>query len=460
MNTLADELKEQEYLGYWWLPVKVGQQQVKRAGVIHFAPNNRAELDLLGAFEEGVPFALERQLLEYPVIQGAAHGLKRITLFDCVTYNNNQDWLESTELADVRIAFIEGWVGRETYAAKDGIQFWDFRAGMHGLSAWHNAKAFASRNDWDNKHTELLYDCPESVELFKDELVEIKLIYSWQPASQQLAQCEGKISHDPRILIKALNGRLPYYGEQGSYDFYLGRIRTVLGLMIGRGCPLYDCTGLVQRCAPCKEGGEVPEIVLRHLWRRDIEAEKPISPFDVWLPYEDVVQALKTVVVGFMAMDKFPAGLAGHLVYMNASRQTTFTQSVLPELVYMFEGLHKQLYCKGLSRRQQENIHLANRFEDEFSRIGDVFPFLDAATKDKLIKYLKDRRIAFSHANPDSYQNNIPLYIYVTIWMRMFLAAMVLEYCGLPVSSIYTAFSKNHEYRELAAKIPLLLQNY
>ena len=96
--------------------------------------------------------------------------------------------------------------------------------------------------------------------------------------------------------------------------------------------------------------------LLRHLWRRDVEDTKPISPFDVWLPYEYVAESLKTVVAGFMGMGDFPAGLAGHLVYLNASRRTAFTQSVLPELVYMFEGLHKQLRCEGLSQRQKENI--------------------------------------------------------------------------------------------------------
>lgn len=402
MNTLADELKEQEYLGYWWLPVKDGQQQVNRAGVIHFAPNTRAELSLLGSFEEG-SYTSESRLLKYSAIQGAAHGQKRITLFDCVTYNSISNLFESAELADVRIAFIDGWVGQKTYATKNEIQFLDFTAGMHGIAAWHNVKAFASRSDWANKHTELRYDCPEPVELFKDELVEIKLAYSWRPASQQLAQCEGKISHEPRIVIKSLKCKLPYYGEQGSYDFYLNRIRTALGLMIGQGCPLYDCTGLVQKFEPRKEDGVIPEIVLNHLWRRDIEVPKPISPLDVWLPYEHVAESLKTVVAGFMGMDQFPAGLAGHLVYMNASRRTAFTQSVLPELVYMFEGLYKQLYCKELSRSQQKKINLSNMFEDEFSRIDNVFQFLDATTKDRLIKYLIDRRIAFSHANPDSF---------------------------------------------------------
>lgn len=66
-------------------------------------------------------------------------------------------------------------------------------AGMHGLASLHNAKAFARKTDWNNKHTELQYDCSELVELFNDEHVEISLGYSWQGASEELAQCEGKI---------------------------------------------------------------------------------------------------------------------------------------------------------------------------------------------------------------------------------------------------------------------------
>ena len=459
MNTLADELKEQEYLGYWWLPVKDGQQQDNRAGVLHFKPDGSANLNLLGAFERDVQFLWRHPFKKYPVIQGAAHDLKRFSLFDCVATNQNYNSFEPAELAAVQVDFIEGWVGQETYSSKDEIQFLNLMAGMHGLASWHNVKAFGRKTDWNNKHTELQYDCPKPVELFKDGQVEITLVYSWQGASEQLAQCEGKISHDPRILIKSLKGKLPYYGECNSYHFYLNRVRSVLGLMLGHGCPLYDCSGLVQKCELHKEGGMVPEVALRHLWRRDVEDAKPILPFDVWLPYEHVAESLTTVVAGFMGMDQFPAGLAGHLVYMNASRRTAFTQSVLPELVYMFEGLYKQLYCKELSRSQQKKINLSNMFEDEFSRIDNVFQFLDATTKDRLIKYLIDRRIAFSHANPDSFQDNIPLYINVTIWMRMFLTAMVLEYCGMPCGSIYTAFSKNHEYQELAAKIPVLMNN-
>ena len=459
MNSLADELNEQKFLGYWWLPVKDGLQQDNRAGVLHFKPDRNANLDLLGAFESDVQFLWRHPFKKYPVIQGAAHDLKRFSLFDCVATNQNYNSSEPAELATVQIDFIEGWVGQETYSAKDEIQFLNFMAGMHGLASWHNAKAFARKTDWNNKHTELQYDCPELVELFKDEHVELSLGYSWQGASEELAQCEGKISHDPRIIIKSINGKLPYYGECNSYNFYLKRIRSVLGLMVGRGCPLYDCSGLVQKCELHKGDGMVPEIALQHLWRRDVEDIKPISPFDVWLPYEYVAESLKTVVAGFMSMDEFPAGLAGHLVYLNASRRTNFTQGALPELVYMFEGLHKQLYCKELGRSKQERIFLANRFEDEFSRIGNVFPFIDATAKDSLIKYVKDRRVAFSHANPDSFQDNIPLYINVTIWMRMFLMAMVLKYCGVPANVLYAALSKNNEYGHIAKHMPLLLQS-
>lgn len=451
MNTLSEELQEQEYLGYWWLPVKDGQAQEKRAGIIHFKPDHRADLDLLGSFESAV-HDFNVPLKKYPVIQGAAHGQKRITLLDCTTSKRNVDMLDP-ELADVRISFIEGWVGREVYASKDEIRFWNFEAGMYGLSAWHNANAFESKYDFENHTTELHYVRPKSIDLFKDDLVEIKLGYSWQGASQSLAQCEGKISHDPRIVIKSLDGNLPYYGERGSYHFYLSRIRIILGLMIGRGCPLYDCTGLVTKFDRKGNGKIINEVILRHLWRRDIETPQPFSPFDVWIPYADVAQYLTKVVQNFIAIDEASAGFAGHLVYMNGSRRSHFTQGVLPELVYMFEGLHRGL-CNSRDR-----VHLKDRFEDEFSRIGSVFPFVDLTTRDLLIDYVKGCRNAYSHADPDSHQRNFLLYIYATIWMRMFLVAMLLEICGMPVVNIYRALRKNHEYCLIAEKLFPLLHN-
>ena len=208
--------------------IKDGRQQDNRAGVLHFKPDRNANLDLLGVFESDVQFLWRHPFKKYPVIQGAAHDLKRFSLFDCVATNQNYNSSEPAELATVQIDFIEGWVGQETYSAKDEIQFLNFMAGMHGLASWHNA---------------------------------------------------------------------------------------------------------------------------------------------------------------------------------------------------------------------------------------NVFPFIDATAKDSLIKYVKDRRVAFSHANPDSFQDNIPLYINVTIWMRMFLMAMVLKYCGVPANVLYAALSKNNEYGHIAKHMPLLLQS-
>lgn len=451
MNGFADELEEQEFLGYWWLPAKDGLTQDNRAGVLHFKPDKRADLNLLGSFEKDVPSLQYHPFKKYHVIQGAAHGLKRFSLFDCITTNQNFNCFEPPELAAVRIDFIEGWIGGESYVCKDDICFINFSAGMEGLAPWHNVSAFESKYDFQNQNADLHYICPKPLELFKDDLVEIELSYSWQGPSQQIAQKEGRISHDPRILIKSLKGKLPYYGDHESYHFYLSRIRTILGLMIGRGCSLYDCSGLAQKYEPLKDGGSIPEIVMRHLWRRDIEDSPPMSPFDVWIPYNDVNPYLKQVVEKFMKMADVPAGFSGHIVYMNGTRRTNFTQGVLPELVYLFEGLHRELYG------EPKKI-LRARFNDEFSRICGVFPFLDLEGREKLINYVKVRRNNYSHANPDSYRDDFLLYIYVTTLMRMFLVAMLLEYCGIPVNVLYEALSKNHEYAEVAKNIPPLLQ--
>ena len=73
--------------------------------------------------------------------------------------------------------------------------------------------------------------------------------------------------------------------------------------------------------------------------------------------------------------------------------------------------------------------------------------------------YVKECRNAYSHATPDSNQENFGLYIHATIWMRMFLTAMLLEYCGMPINGISAAFSRNHEYSQIAAKLSAMLHS-
>ena len=131
---------------------------------------------------------------------------------------------------------------------------------------------------------------------------------------------------------------------------------------------------------------------------------------------------------------------------------------------YIKEGMHPYLTddsADGFKRNKpiDEFASYADMVKTSLSLIPNVFPFIDATAKDSLIKYVKDRRVAFSHANPDSFQDNIPLYINVTIWMRMFLMAMVLKYCGVPANVLYTALSKNNEYGHIAKHMPLLLQS-
>lgn len=452
MNTLSDELKEQEYLGYWWLPTNDVQQHDDLAGVIRFAPNSRSELELLGSFGKTMPQVHDK----CPVVNGAAHGTKWFTLFDCYLRHCNQNFSETIELAAVRYCFADGWIGSRPYSSKDDIRFLRFTAGIDGLASWHDAKAFSWDYDPDSNITVLRYQRPDFLELYKDDWVEIKLGYCREGPSLARAQRESVISHDPRILIDSLGGELPYYGGRGSYRFYLDRLRTILGLMIGLGCPLYDCVGSTEVRRSTSDDGVAPKVELRHWWRRDIEDAQSISPWEIWLPHKDVADYIQTAIGKFMVLDDDCAGLAGHIVYMNASRRTDFTQKVLPELIYLFEGLYRGIWRPKKCRGEV----LSPWLKAEFSRIGNIFSFLDSDAQDKLIKYVKARRNNYAHANPESYSKNIMLYIHATNWLRMFLTAMLFDYCEIPVSVILSTFCKQPEFIEFAKDLKPMLNDW
>ena len=450
---IENEMKLQEYLGLWFLPVDEEFKRNCRAGVVRFQPSRHSEVEILGSFDDIESGAkLEAVFRRYPVVHGASHGRKRFTLFECTTCSRQIDAFEDPELANTRIDFIDAWVGPNVFASKFEVAFYEVSFGMGGLAAWHNVTAFSSEHDFKHKATCLRYQCPEDVLLYEDGKVVIPLSYSWHPATQQVAQTSGTIEHDPRVVIKSRDGRLPFYGDEGAFEWYITRIRTVIGLMIGSACPIYNCSGLFQKfAAPTETEGLKHEERFSRLWCRDINNDWVPSPFDIWILFVAVKDELRQVVSAFFRMAAVPAGYAGHLVFLYSSRTTAFTQGTLPELVYQFEGIHREV----LGHKKWE---LTDRFKDILKEIRCVFPEFSDEEFDAIETYVRKRRNNYSHANPETYHKNFRLYIFATMWMRMFDTITVLYLCGLSPRTIWGGLGKNHEYREMVSSLPSLLR--
>lgn len=452
---LEDEYTAIEHLGYWWVPSVTGDQQLLlRPGEIHAEPPRDFKLQVLGNLEcELTPKGLAALWLKnpfrkYKVINGACSGGKRITLFDCTLTHQQWDSSDDPHLIKSDIQYFDSWIGDECFTRKDDLKFVKFFAGMAGLREWHNVSAFVCHDESKEHKSSIAYQSPESLLLYDDMNVEIRLSYSWRPPSRSIAQHEASISHDARLVLKAKSSAVSFYGDRSSVEWYLTGVRTVIGLMIGFGNPLYACRGCVRLPAP-----GVQKIELARSWWRDISKEVVSSPLDVWVPFSRLNNDINSIVHGFFALPEQVQNFAGHVVYMNGERHKDLTQGVLPSLVALFEGMQRELYMHGKYEK------LIVRFQDEWGRIAAAFPFLDVTSFKALSEYVIRRRDNFSHANPDEYHKDFRLYRLSVLWMRMFNTAMILNASGVSADCIFDAYKGNHEFQELD-EIPELLTRY
>lgn len=221
---------------------------------------------------------------------------------------------------------------------------------------------------------------------------------------------------------------------------------------MGNSCPMYEATGLYQKFSP--ETAESPlqcEQIYARLWCRDLKEEIQLSPYDSWIPYAVVKDDLPIVIRRFMSLADTPVNYAGHLVYLYSTRRGSYTQSVLPELVFQFEGIHREI-CG------HRKWPLEKRLRDVINGLEGLFGPEDEDGLDCIVRYVKDRRNNYAHANPETYHANFRLYIFATLWMRMLDTVLVLYLCGLPVVSIKRGLEQNHEFKEMMAVLPALLR--
>lgn len=449
-DDILKERQEQEYLGVWWIPSADAEQR-NVSGVMRIAEGEKLDLQLLGTFSPGErQFAFEN----YPVVNGASHGLKRFTMFNVSVVGQQFNGSEPPEFGETKLWCQEGWIGPECYSKKDDIAFFSLSVGMFGLSAWHNVRPFSFDDNWEAHETKLVYKRPEDVLLFEDDYVTISVGYAWKGPTRAIGQTEADVRHEAQFVIKSKAGKLPFYGDDRSYEFYLNFVRAIIGLMTGAPAPLYNCTGVLRRHEMPHDGKPfVPEIVLKHTWRRDMPnlPEKGLSPLDVLVPYAKLGN-VREVISNFFELPKLARDFAGHLVYLNGCG-SNMTQGVLAELVFLFEGIHRELYGA--------DTKLISRFVDELNRLAEVFPYLGGDELGlSLAIFIKKRRDNYSHANPDDYHNELRLFIFAKMWMHQFITAMILVECGMNPKELFESLATNHSYVNLSRELPGLIRHH
>lgn len=465
------------YTGEWWVP---GMQGQKCFGTLYVTPKeNLQKLVLLGMFE-GNAFQM---WMKYPIIQGRVSKGSGITIFDAICIGKSTS-LNTSDLSETTISFSEMWIGPGFFECQDDIKLEKISFGINNLGQWHNQQSFK----YEHQDNSMKYNHPEELFLYEDSLVRITLGYKY---CTNISIENASFEQDARIYIKSKQGKLPFYGQQQSFQYYSNMIYSFFSLLIGISPFMYDCVGIAQSAVFTNGNFEQQEEAYARIWRRFLPKEMPkrITFMDIPFPYKAVQEHLRAIVSKYAeryaAIDGF-----GEFVFklVNSQQIHQYDDSSLPEMFYLLEGLMKKLYKPEIIE-QHKKLEPFDEFEEKRSQILTVCPlalknwlndklypypigkdiiaaalpiaigvfsFITEEKYNQIFKYIKTTRDHYSHGVTDRIEN-WELYIPVTMWIRQLITALILQKSDCSMDMIKTCYKQNINTNELSQTLPMLL---
>ena len=465
-----------EYTGEWWAP---GMQGQKCFGHLHIKPKeNLQKLVLLGSFEENA----FQMWTKYPIIHGRISKGSGITIFDAICIGKSTS-LNTPDLSETTISFSEMWIGPGLFECQDEIKLENYSFGINNLVQWHNQQSFK----YEYKDNSMKYNHPEKLILYEDNLVTISLGYKYRT---NISIDNASFEQDARINIQSKQGKLPFYGELQSFQYYSNMIYSFFSLLIGISPFMYDCVGTVQN-AVFTSGHIEQEEAYTRLWRRILPKEMPkkASFMDITFPYIAVQEQLYAIVSKYAERYATTDGFGGFVFKLvNCQQIHQYDDSSLPEMYFIFEGIMKSLYKKEIDEQHQKLFPLDD-FEGKRAQVlavcpkalknwlneklhpypigkdliavalpiaTEVFSFISEEQYNQIFKYVKITRDHYSHGVTDRIEN-WELYIPVTMWIRQLITALILNKCDCSMNIIETCYKQNINANELSQTLPMLL---
>ena len=216
----SSAFEKKTLVGLWWIP---GQER-QCYGTLYFDLDGEQKLYILGILENNKESGSSK-LPRYNILHGACredNQIKYVTIFDAICINRSTNpFAHSESLSENYISFHEIWIGSELYDSKDAIVFSSFCFGLNNLEIWHDTSdRFSSKFDEHLKRISAEITTPEPLKLFSDKNVTITIDYWKEAPGFRVGQTESTIRCVPKICISANNGCMPYYGDDGSFEYY------------------------------------------------------------------------------------------------------------------------------------------------------------------------------------------------------------------------------------------------
>lgn len=448
--------------GKWWIPD--GEAEPKKvSGALTFDVGSGGVLDL----DE----ALSDNFRSIPVVHGLGTQGECVTIFNGGTASLSMNGNSVGFFRRETIAFYDMWVGNQLFHCKEEVRFKEYSFGIHNIENWADRHCFFPPRRQKPNRTSVSYKSPKPILLFQDECMTIHLDGFGTGPSYSLGQQEASIQHFPRIVIRSKDGVLPYYGQEGTISDREWMIFVLIALLMGTVTWKFGFEGIITPLH-ITEQDVSEETAVRHYFQHDwgkVDTVKHPIHFELLFPYETIGRQFPTIAKTFSKLFHDNESQIEVLVWFQY-RKKSFEISTLPNLLFAFEELEKNLLSNKNAPFEQQGLAYARRIHSKFKphctkrewkwvepklrwqglsyskrfRIAfhamqSIYPQLDGKFASSLIKYFSVVRNNYAHA-AKSISDDFSLYVHATYWMAEFMTLMLFRACGMSSNKIKRVF--------------------
>ena len=349
--------------GKWWIPAGTAKSK-EVSGELRFEVGSGGVLDL--------DDALSDDYRNIPILHGLSSQGECVTIFNGLTVglpmNGNSIGLFRREA----IAFYDMWVGNQLFNCKEEVCFKEYSFGIHNIENWADQHCFSPPRTQNRKRTSertsVLYKSPKPILLFQDESMTIHLDAFHSGPSYSLGQLEASIQHFPRIVISSKDGELPYYGKDGTISDREWMIFVLIALLMGTVTWKFGFEGLI---APLHitDNKFSDEIAVRHYFHSgfgEVAPSKHSTHFELFFPYAMIGTQFPNIAQAFSKLFHDNESQIEVLYRFQCSKKE-FDVSTLPNLLFAFEELEKNLLSKKNALFEKQGRARAKRIQSKLN---------------------------------------------------------------------------------------------
>ena len=382
-------------------------------------------------------------------------------------------------LSKISFRISDLMLGNVFFQKRKEIKFRSLSFRITNLERWTGVTPFLHSSLKRKKQNSIHCTNPKIIQLYEDNYVKIYI-----SSESQLTQnhCEVNSTFHQKIKITCKrNRRLPFFGESGSFLYYISFVKSFFYLMIGRRVLLFDLKAVVK-----KQSHQVP-------FEKNKKILLPYS-LQIFTPYLfEKIHLVKLNVDELMTVksklsqplsELFSNFIRDHHLYRDTLNiwhevrsKSLVDEYTLSALLFCIEGLHRSLFPvfdempkeyaeksadiqKTLSDIQWEFIENKISYHCTFSKriseitkeCKDIFPQFSSLLRRRLGKDICEKRNAVAHFRAEAGKHPIPAYL-ILLLLEEFIAILIFQHIGLKSDDLKACIAGQKEYFFVVEKI-------